>query len=64
MPPKIFTCLTWPAITARVTPASLSRLMQVPSWPIEIQWMAAPCRRAASFRPGKASSFVAMTVTS
>ena len=43
MPPaKIFVCLTCPAITACVTPASFSTLMHVPSWPSEIQWIGAP----------------------
>ena len=37
MPPKILVCLTCPAMTACVTPASFSRRMHVPSWPSEIQ---------------------------
>ena len=58
-------CLTCPAITAWVTPASFSRLMQVPSWPSETQWMRrAGGRAAAASRSGKASSLSAMTVTS
>ena len=41
MPPaKIFVCFTWPAMTACVTPASFIRLMHLPSWPSEIQWIA------------------------
>ena len=30
---KIFACFTWPAITARVTPACFSTLMHVPELP-------------------------------
>jgi hypothetical protein len=36
-PAKIFVCFTCPAITAWVTPALFSTLMQVPSCPSEIQ---------------------------
>ena len=38
MPEKIFTCLTCPAMTARVTPAPLRILMHLPRWPSDTQW--------------------------
>ena len=60
-----FVCFTCPAITARVTPASCSRLMHFPSCPNEIQCIgAAGGRRARSSSSGNVSSFSAMTVTS
>jgi hypothetical protein len=37
MPEKIFTCFTWPAITARDTPAALRILMHFPSCPSDTQ---------------------------
>ena len=50
-------CLTWPAITAWVTPASLNSLINVPSCPSEIQWKAAAGgRAAASASSGNVSS--------
>ena len=65
MPPaKIFVCFTWPAITAWSMPASFIRLTHVPSWPREIQWIAAPAPAAAAFKSAEASSLVAITVTS
>ena len=37
MPEKIFTCLTWPAITACEMPAAFRILMHLPSWPSDTQ---------------------------
>jgi hypothetical protein len=37
MSAKSFVCLTCPAITACVTPASFRMLMHLPSWPSESQ---------------------------
>ena len=64
MPEKILTWRTWPAMTAWDTPADLSSLMHLPSWPSDTQCSAAPAFRAASSRSGKASSLMATTVTS
>ena len=36
-PEKILTCLTWPAITAWVTPAARINSMARPSWPSDTQ---------------------------
>src|SRR5437867_2050361 len=58
-------CFTCPAITACDTPDAFKRLMHLPSCPSETQCSAAAGARAArSARSGKASSFIAMTVTS
>ncbi len=64
MPEKILTCLTCPAITARVTPAPFRILMHLPRCPSETQWRSAPASRAAASSSGKASSLTATTVTS
>ena len=66
MSEKSLVCLTWPAMTAWVTPARFSRSMQVPSWPSDIQWTAAGGRAArgaaaTSAMSGNVSSFSAMT---
>ena len=53
MPPKILVCLTCPAMTACVTPASFSRLMQVPSWPSEIQWIGGAVARGGVVQLGE-----------
>ena len=47
MSAKSLVCLTCPAITAWVTPASFRRLMHLPSWPSDTQ-----CRSAAGGRAG------------
>ena len=61
---KIFTCLTWPAITASVIDARLEhRDAPCPSWPSETQCSAAPRASAAATRAGSASSLMATTVT-
>ena len=60
---KIFTCLTWPAITASVIDAALSTEITLPSWPSETQCSAAPRASAAATRAGSASSLMATTVT-
>ena len=48
MSEKSFVCLTCPAITACVTPAFFSTLMQVPSCPSDTQVQAAAGGRAAA----------------
>src|SRR6185503_5265977 len=52
-------------MTAWLTPASFSRLINLPSWPSEIQWNAAAGGlAAASASSGKVSSLRPTTVTS
>ena len=53
MSEKILACFTCPAITASVTPACFSTLMQVPSCPSEIQWMSLFWRRGGLVQLGE-----------
>ena len=48
MPEKIFTCFTWPAITACLTPAAFSSLMHLPRCPSDTQCSAVSGARAAA----------------
>src|SRR5215471_15886484 len=60
IPLKICLCLTWPAITAWLTPSALNVLINFPSWPSEIQCTVFACCSIS----GKVSSLIAATTMS
>src|SRR5215471_18199310 len=60
IPLKICLCLTWPAITAWLTPSALNVLINFPSWPSDIQCTVFACCSIS----GKVSSLIAATTMS